>query len=118
MAQKAEFNELVSVFGARPNQAQPQAVAQAYQPTPVAATPAPSVEAVAPVMDAAQVTHTIEAPTARSVGEKVAAFNPHAWGDLTQFDADDMDYVANKKGVSVDDLKRARRLQMLDKAEA
>lgn len=118
MAQKAEFNELVSVFGARPNEAQPQAVAQAYQPTPVAATPASSVEAVAPVVEAAQVTQTIEAPTARSVGEKVAAFNPHAWGDLTQFDADDMDYVANKKGVSVDDLKRARRLQMLDKAEA
>lgn len=115
MAQKAEFNELVSVFGARPNKAQPQA---AYQPTPVAGTPAPSVEAVAPVVEAAQVTQTIEAPTARSVGEKVAAFNPHAWGDLTQFDADDMDYVANKKGVSVDDLKRARRLQMLDKAEA
>lgn len=114
MAQKAEFNELVSVFGARPNEAQPQA---AYQPTPVAATPAPSVEAVAPVVEVAQVTQTIEVPKAHSVGEKVTAFNPHAWGDLTQFDADDMDYVANKKGVSVDDLKRARRLQMLDKAE-
>lgn len=114
MAQKAEFNELVSVFGARPNKAQPQA---AYQPTPVAGTPAPSVEAVAPVVEVAQVTQTIEVPKAHSVGEKVTAFNPHAWGDLTQFDADDMDYVANKKGVSVDDLKRARRLQMLDKAE-
>ncbi len=48
----------------------------------------------------------------------MAGFDPHAWGNLTQFEADDMDYVAKKKGVSVDDLKRARRLQMLDKVEA
>ncbi|TNJ25097.1 hypothetical protein CF111_04900 [Aeromonas sobria] len=118
MAQKATFNELVAVFGARPTVAQPQVVAQSYQPVPIAATSVPSAESVAPVADMAQVTQTIEVPKAHSEGERVAGFDPHAWGDLTQFEADDMDYVAKKKGVSVDDLKRARRLQMLDKVEA
>lgn len=121
MAQKATFNELVAVFGARPNVAQPQAVAQSYQPVTLAATSVPSVESVAPVApvaEMAEVTQTIVAPQVYSEGESVAGFDPHAWGDLTQFEADDMDYVAKKKGVSVDDLKRARRLQMLDKVEA
>ena len=104
-----------------PSVAQPQAVAQSYQPVTLAATSVPSVESVAPVApvaEMAEVTQTIVAPQVYSEGESVAGFDPHAWGDLTQFEADDMDYVAKKKGVSVDDLKRARRLQMLDKVEA
>ncbi len=72
MAQKATFNELVAVFGARPNVAQPQAVAQSYQPVTLAATSVPSVESVAPVApvaEMAEVTQTIVAPQVYSEGK-------------------------------------------------
>ncbi|MDF2410242.1 hypothetical protein GWQ29_12535 [Aeromonas sp. 2HA2] len=118
MAQKAQFNELVTVFGARPNAPQPQAVPQPYQPATVAVAPVSSVATVVPVVEMAQIAHDVDLQRPHSEEVKVASFNPHAWGDLTQFDEDDMEYVANKKGALVEDLKRARRLQQLDKVEA
>lgn len=50
--------------------------------------------------------------------EKTVAFDHNAWGDLTAYQDDDMDYVAGKKGVAIDTIKRARRLQLLDKQGA
>lgn len=81
---------------------------------PVAApAPAPVAE-VAPTPAPAPVTETAPAPQL----QKQSGFDHNAWGDLTAYEDDDMDYVAGKKGVDVDTIKRARRLQLLDKQGA
>ncbi len=78
------------------------AVTVAVAVAPVEVAPAP-VEP-APVVEAA--------PVAAASG----AFDPHQFGDLTEFHDDDLSYVASSKGVELDTIKRARRLQMLTKA--
>ena len=79
-------------------------VAVAVEPAPV---PAP-VAAPAPVPAPAP----IVAPT------QAAAFDHNAFGDLTGYEEDDIDYVAGKKGVDAAIIRRARKLQLLDKSEA
>jgi len=77
-------------------------VAVAVEPAPVAA-PAPApVPAPAPIVAPAQ----------------AAAFDHNAFGDLTGYEEDDIDYVAGKKGVDAAIIRRARKLQLLDKSEA
>lgn len=76
-----------------------QPVAAVIQPAP-AAKPAP---VAAPVAQAA--------PAPASSG----TFNPNQFGDLTELHDDDLSYVAQAKGVDIDTIKRARRLQMLTK---
>lgn len=85
--------------------------------TPVAApapAPAPVVAAVAaPAPEPAAVVAPAPAPAVVA-----GAFDHNAYGDLTAYDDDDMDYVAGKKGVDVATIRRARKLQLLDKSEA
>ncbi|WP_296269263.1 hypothetical protein [Pseudomonas sp. UBA6562] len=68
----------------------------------VQAPPAPPVAPVAPVA---------AAPTAPAAG----AFDPHQFGDLTEFHEDDLAFVATAKGTDLDTIKRARRLQLMVK---
>lgn len=77
-------------------------VAVAVEPAP-APVPAPApAPAPAPIV----------APT------QAAAFDHNAFGDLTGYEEDDIDYVAGKKGVDAAIIRRARKLQLLDKSEA
>ena len=73
----------------------------------VAVEPAP-----APVPAPAPAPAPIVAPT------QATAFDHNAFGDLTGYEEDDIDYVANKKGVDAAIIRRARKLQLLDKSEA
>lgn len=73
----------------------------------VAVEPAP-----APVPAPAPAPAPIVAPT------QAAAFDHNAFGDLTGYEEDDIDYVAGKKGVDAAIIRRARKLQLLDKSEA
>lgn len=90
----------------------PQPVAE---PAPVVAAPAPAPQ---PIVEPAPVVAAAPAQAAAPAPAPEAAFNHNAWGDLTVFEADDMEYVAGKKGVDVALLQRARRLQLLDKQGA
>jgi 3-oxoacyl-ACP reductase-like protein len=56
------------------------------------------------------------APVAPAPAATAGAFDPDQFGDLTEFHEEDLDFVAAKKGVDLDTIKRARRLQMLAKA--
>lgn len=75
----------------------------------VAIEPAP---APVPVPAPAPAPAPIVAPT------QAAAFDHNAFGDLTGYEEDDIDYVAGKKGVDAATIRRARKLQLLDKSEA
>lgn len=107
--EKERFYAVVNFFSAKAPPVQiPQPIQHFPKPVsePVITTPVVAIE------------QPEKEREALAVNSKMASFNPHAWGDLTQFDEDDMEYVANKKGALVEDLKRARRLQLLDKVEA
>lgn len=96
-------------------------------PAPVAApapAPAPVVaQVVAVTVEAAPAPEPAPAPVAAPAPAPAApapsatGFDHNAFGDLTAFDEDDIDYVANKKGVDAATIRRARKLQMLDKQE-
>lgn len=92
-AYKAKFQGLVDMFGA-PEEDD-------------AAAAAPAAVAVAPA------TAEVSSPA-----QQPAAFDHNAWGDLTGYMDDDLDYVAGKKGVDIESIRRARRLQLLDKQDA
>lgn len=97
---KKQFAGL-SIFSAKPT------TASTPTPTP---TPPP---VVTPVM--APVVEVVPVPVAAPAQ---AAFDHNAFGDLTGYDEDDIDYVATKKGVNAATIRRARKLQLLDKSEA
>ncbi|MFF7107279.1 hypothetical protein [Pseudomonas sichuanensis] len=120
------FNALVTMFSA--DAAQPAIAVTAAAPVTVTVAPAPApVAAPAPVVEVAVAPAPVEpvAPTPAPVQPVVAAapapapavggFDPHQYGDLTEFHEDDLAYVAQRLGAELDTLKRARRLQMLDK---
>jgi len=120
VAYQQKFKGLVDVFGATLDGSEP-AVAAPAAPAPVqVAAPQPVVEsapASQPIAEAAPVV-AAPAPAPAAAPAPETAFNHNAWGDLTVFEADDMEYVAGKKGVDVALLQRARRLQLLDKQGA
>jgi NACalpha-BTF3-like transcription factor len=97
-------------------------VAPAPAPAPVAVpapapAPAPVVaQFVAVTVEAAPAPAPVAAP-APAAAASTTGFDHNAFGDLTAFDEDDIDYVANKKGVDAATIRRARKLQMLDKQE-
>lgn len=97
------FNALVTTFSASTGQ---PAVAVSVA-APVVVTVAPAV-APEPAVAPAPVVPVAPAPA-------TAGFDPHQYGDLTEFHEDDLAYVAQRLGAELDNLKRARRLQMLDK---
>jgi hypothetical protein len=99
---KKQFAGL-SIFNAKPNAA-PTAAA-------VVAPVETSVAEVAQAVEAAP-TPTLTAAPAQTT------FDHNAFGDLTGYEEDDIDYVANKKGVDAAVIRRARKLQLLDKSEA
>ena len=84
-------------------------------PAPVAAPVVAQVVAVEPAPAPAPA--PIAAPAPAPV-PSTGAFDHNAYGDLTAYADDDMDYVAGKKGVDVATIRRARHLQKLDKSEA
>lgn len=114
----AQFKQYQSMFDAPAAQSVPAPVATAVQ-APVH-TPAPAVQVSnvveLPIAQAAPVVAS-PAPTEAAPAPAPAAFDPYAWGDLTLFE-EDLDYIATKKGVEVDVLKRALRLQKFDKQDA
>lgn len=94
--------------------AAPKPVIAAVQTTtaePVAAVPVAAVAPAAPVETVAPVAAVPEAPTAVA-----PAFDKNAWGDLTDFEDEDLPHVASKHGVDIALLRRARKLQLLEKA--
>lgn len=93
-------------------------VAPAPAPAPAAApAPAPVVaQVVAVTVEATPAPAPVAAP-APAPAPSATGFDHNAFGDLTAFDEDDIDYVANKKGVDAAIIRRARKLQMLDKQE-
>ncbi|WP_256831244.1 hypothetical protein [Pseudomonas sp. Pse1] len=111
---KQSFNAL-KIFYVAPAPA-PTAV-PAPAPTPVVAqVVAVTVEAV-PAPAPAPAPAPVAAP-APAPAPSTGAFDHNAYGDLTAYADDDMDYVAGKKGVDVATIRRARHLQKLDKSEA
>lgn len=89
---------------------------------PVEATPVVAVAHSAPVVEAAPVAVAPVAPAAPAQVRQAApapadvgAFDPNQFGDLTEYYEDDLPFVAQAKGVDLDTIKRARRLQLLVK---
>jgi hypothetical protein len=92
-----------------------QAIAQPAKPV-VAAQPVITPEPAAVVADPAPVqTPPAVAPTASSAAPAATRFNHHAWGDLTDYEVEDLDFVAERLGADITQLLRARKLQMLEK---
>jgi hypothetical protein len=77
------------------------------QPVATQTTTIEAVETAQPVPVETPAAVIASAPTAGS-------FDPHLWGNLLGFEEDDLDYVANKKGVEVALIRRAYKLQKLD----
>jgi hypothetical protein len=108
---KASFAELQQMFGSdvadhRPAPAVPEApLATPAYDAPVAA-PAPIEKAVAA---------TPPTPAAEPAKVTAGRFDHHAWGDLTDYELEDLDFVAERLGVELPQLVRARRLQLLEK---
>ncbi|NBB34158.1 hypothetical protein, partial [Pseudomonas sp. BC115LW] len=71
----------------------------------------------APAPEPAPAPAPVAAPAPAAPAPSATGFDHNAFGDLTAFDEDDIDYVANKKGVDAATIRRARKLQMLDKQE-
>jgi hypothetical protein len=102
---KQQFNALQALFGppaqggvdTQPVQA-PLVVAEPLQ----VAGPAPS-EAPA------------QALAASATPPAAVRFDHNAWGDLTEYELDDLDFVAERVGANVAQLHRARKLQLLEK---
>ncbi|VXA98150.1 conserved membrane hypothetical protein [Pseudomonas sp. 8AS] len=86
-------------------------------PTAPAVTAAAQVEPVtpAPALGAEPIPVLVAAPAPAQATTK---FDHNAWGDLTDYHEDDLDYVASKQGVELAQIQRARRLQLLDKQGA
>lgn len=108
----------------------PAAPAAAVVASPVAANPVAAAPVVAAVVTPVLVDEPVAAASAPAdiapplyavptpaVPERLA-FDHNAFGDLTGYEDDDMDYVATKKGVDAATIRRARKLQLLDKSEA
>ncbi|TLP69671.1 hypothetical protein FEA48_27850 [Pseudomonas nitroreducens] len=94
--------------------AAPKPVIAAVQTTtaePVAAVPVAAVAPATPVETDAPAAAVPEAPAAVA-----PAFDKNAWGDLTDFEDEDLPHVASKHGVDIALLRRARKLQLLEKA--
>jgi hypothetical protein len=98
---KKQFAAL-SIFTAKPT--------AAPAPAPVVARVEASVVEVAVPVEAAPTPAPMAAPAQ-------STFDHNAFGDLTGYEDDDIDYVANKKGVDAAIIRRARKLQLLDKSE-
>ncbi|QHC99068.1 hypothetical protein PspS04_01275 [Pseudomonas sp. S04] len=106
---KQSFNSL-KIFYVAPAPAPTAAPAPAPAPAPVVA------QVVAVTVEATPAPAPVAAP-APAAAASTTGFDHNAFGDLTAFDEDDIDYVANKKGVDAATIRRARKLQMLDKQE-
>lgn len=107
-----EFYNMARMFNAKPSAsaspvapAAPVAAALAVEAA-VTNQPATTAPAPAPV----PVAH---APA--SVALPAGGFDPYQFGDLTEYHEDDLAFVAERKGVELDVIKRALRLQRLDK---
>ncbi|MDT3748077.1 hypothetical protein [Pseudomonas kurunegalensis] len=89
---------------------------------PVETQPVVAVVHAAPVVETAP---AVAAPVVQAAPASVAAapvaapaaggFDPNQFGDLTEFHDDDLSFVATTKGVDLDTIKRARRLQLMVK---
>jgi hypothetical protein len=112
---KKQFDSLREFFGPVPTGSLNPAAVQL--PTPlvpanadlmsasIAAEPEPAL----PLATSAAV-----APVAL-VTPSATRFNHHAWGDLTDYEVEDLDFVAERMGADIAQLLRARKLQMLEK---
>ncbi|WP_313740918.1 hypothetical protein [Pseudomonas sp.] len=78
---------------------------------PVETQPVVAVVQAPPAQPVAPVTAAPAAPAAPAAG----GFDPHQFGDLTEFHEDDLAFVATTKGTDLDTIKRARRLQLMVK---
>lgn len=126
-AYQIQFKGVVDFFGATVEDPAPTAAAPAAPVVPhppvqaasqpvVESAPAPAPPPFTEAVPVAAAPVPAAAPASSPAAE--TAFNHNAWGDLTAFEVDDMEYVAGKKGVDVALLQRARRLQLLDKQGA
>jgi hypothetical protein len=126
---RAKFNGLVEMFGAKitpvaapvHNVGQVAPVAAAAPAITAVATEAaaavqaePAVVVAAPAVAVAVEPAPAPAPAPAPV-QLAGGFDPHQFGDLTEFHDEDLEFVAQRKGVELDTIKRARRLQLLDK---
>ncbi|AGI24717.1 hypothetical protein H681_14235 [Pseudomonas sp. ATCC 13867] len=102
---KQKFESLRPMFQAvlAPRLEPVAAAVQVVVAEPVAVAPVVAAEVVAPV--AAAPAAPVEAP----------AFDKNAWGDLTDLEEEDLPQVAAKYAVDVAQLRRARKLQQLEK---
>lgn len=109
------FNGIVEMFDAPAAASAP--VAAVVTPSAVVELPAAAapVQAVPAAIEASAT--VIEVPAAAPAPASVATvgFDPYQFGDLTDLHDDDLAFVATAKGVELDTIKRARRLQLLAK---
>ena len=106
---KTQFASL-SIFHTKPT--------AAPAPAPVVTRVEASVIEVAVAVEPAPAPVPAPAPAPIVAPTQAAAFDHNAFGDLTGYEEDDIDYVAGKKGVDAAIIRRARKLQLLDKSEA
>jgi hypothetical protein len=112
---KKQFDSLREFFGPVPASSLHPAPVQI--PSPMVSAKADLVsESVAAEPEPAQVLVSVAAvsPVAL-VTPSATRFNHHAWGDLTDYEVEDLDFVAERVGADIAQLLRARKLQMLEK---
>lgn len=104
---KRRFETLQQMFGGYSAQANAVPAPAAVPTAPASVAPMPAASQPAPAAPT-------EAPASQAPA--TGSFDMHAWGDLTDFEDEDLTFVANKKGVDVAQLRRARKLQLMEKA--
>lgn len=109
---KKQFDSLQAFFG-------PATAGAVVPPAVEVSTPVVAVAAVVvpePVAVAAEAVPVQAAvASAPAAAPAAARFNHHAWGDLTDYEVEDLDFVAERVGADITQLLRARKLQMLEK---
>lgn len=105
-----------------PNPSPPVIAAPAPIATPTVAVQVNVPVEAPPVMAVMQTGRVIEAAPADTVtgvpdapAPMAGGFDPHQFGDLTEFHEDDLPFVATTKGIDLETIKRARRLQLMVK---
>lgn len=113
------FNGIVEMFDAPagPVPPAPAPVVAIVAAAPLVETPASiaQVQAAPHVIEASGTVIEASALVPAAAGVATVGFDPYQFGDLTDLHDDDLAFVASAKGVELDTIKRARRLQLLAK---
>jgi hypothetical protein len=110
---KKQFDDLQALFG--PSTTVGTAVTPRRAPLLVVA-PEPEVVSIAAMTVPVQaLPMTSPVPPTPTTTPTSIRFDHNAWGDLTEYEVEDLDFVAERMGATMAQLQRARKLQLLEK---